>query len=133
MSKLAIEPGAPCPPPGQYTPAIESAGLVFLSGQVPFDADGKLVSEDFAQQARQVFANMGHCLAAAGCDFGDVLKVTAFLADMNYAKVFNEVYGEYFAAPFPARSSVQVVLPGFKLEVEAIARKPDLQSTEKSK
>lgn len=132
MSKLAILPGAPSPPPGQYTPAIESDGLVFLSGQVPFDADGQLVSEDFAQQARQVFANMGHCLAAAGCDFDDVLKVTAFLVDMNDAKVFNDMYGEHFAAPFPARSTVQVVLPGFKLEVEAIARKPDLQTTEKS-
>lgn len=130
MSKQPIQPGAPCPPPGLYTPAIESDGLVFLSGQVPFNGDGKLVSEDFATQARQVFENMSHCLAAAGCNFADVLKVTGFLVDMKYAKVFNEIYGEYFAAPYPARSTVQVVLPDFKLEVEAIARKPALRPGE---
>jgi 2-iminobutanoate/2-iminopropanoate deaminase len=124
MPKQPIQPEAPFPPPGQYTPAIESDGLVFLSGQVPFDAAGKLVSEDFATQARQVFENMNRCLRAAGCEFADVLKVTGFLADMNDAKIFNEIYGEYFAAPYPARSTVQVVLPDFKLEVEAIARRP---------
>lgn len=127
MPKQPIQPEAPFPPSGQYTPAIESDGLVFLSGQVPFDADGRLVSQDFATQARQVFENMSRCLAAAGCEFTDVLKVTGFLADMNDAKVFNEIYGDYFAAPYPARSTVQVVLPDFKLEVEAIARRPVLR------
>jgi 2-iminobutanoate/2-iminopropanoate deaminase len=123
MPKQPIQPAANFPPAGQYTPAIESDGLVFLSGQVPLDADGKLVSDEFAIQARQVFENMSQCLAAAGCQFTDVLKVTGFLADMRDAKVFNEIYGEYFAAPYPARSTVQVVLPDFKLEVEAIARR----------
>jgi 2-iminobutanoate/2-iminopropanoate deaminase len=110
---------------GQYSPVVESDGLVFLSGQVPLDAGGRLVSEDFAAQARQVMENMGRCLTAAGCGFGDVLKVTSYLADLADASTYSEIYGEFFTEPYPARATVQAGLAGgFRIEMEAIARIP---------
>jgi 2-iminobutanoate/2-iminopropanoate deaminase len=109
---------------GQYSAVVESEGLVFLSGQVPYEEDGTLVTGDFAAQARQVFANMGRCLAAAGCGFEDVLKVTTYLADLHDAPVYSAIYGEFFAEPYPARATVQAGLAGFKIEVEVVARVP---------
>jgi reactive intermediate/imine deaminase len=103
---------------------IVSGDLVFVSGQVPFDAEGKLVSDDFGEQAHQTFKNLAKCLEAAGCGFGDVLKVTAFLTDLGEFATFNEVYRQYFSEPYPARSTIGVNLLGFKIEVEAVARKP---------
>jgi 2-iminobutanoate/2-iminopropanoate deaminase len=111
---------------GQYSPVVESDGFVFLSGQVPLDADGKLVSDDFAVQARQVFTNMGRCLSAAGCGFTDVLKVTTYLADLGDAASYAEIYGEFFDEPYPARATLQAGLAaGFKIEIEAIAHVPE--------
>jgi 2-iminobutanoate/2-iminopropanoate deaminase len=104
---------------------MESDGFVFLSGQVPIDASGTLVSDDFAVQARQVLENMGRCLGAAGCGFADVLKVTTYLADFADAPSYAEIYGEFFAEPYPARATVQAGLAGgFRIEIEAIARVP---------
>jgi reactive intermediate/imine deaminase len=104
---------------------VESDGLVFSSGQVPLDASGTLFSDDFAVQARQVFENMRRCLDATGCGFADVLKVTTYLADLADAPTYSEIYGEFFAQPYPARATVQAGLAaGFRIEVEAIARVP---------
>ena len=122
MERRAIQPeGLPAPKP-PYSPAIVSGDHVYVSGQVPFDAEGRLVSEDFGEQAHQTFRNLGRCLEAAGCGFGDVVKVNAFLTDLGDFPVFNEVYGQYFVQPYPARSTVGVNLLGFKIEVEAVAR-----------
>jgi 2-iminobutanoate/2-iminopropanoate deaminase len=116
-------PGLP-QPSAPYSPVIVSGDLVLLSGQIPFDATGGLVSDDFAAQARQVFDNMRRCLAAAGCGFEDVVKVNAYLASFDDFQTYNEVYAEYFAPPYPARTTVQAGLYGFSLEVEALARRP---------
>ena len=68
-------------PLSHYTDAVKAGGLLFVSGIVPLDADGKLVGEgDVAEQARQVFRNMELCLNAAGCGFDDVVKVVALPA-----------------------------------------------------
>lgn len=118
---------------GQYSPVIDSEGLVFLSGQVPCDEMGALVSEDFAVQARQVFENMRRCLAAAGCTLDDVVKVIGFLDDLGNAAQYGDIYAEFFAEPYPARSTVQAGLAaGFKVEVEAIARKPSANSASRA-
>ena len=69
--------------------------------------------------------NVGLCLAAAGCAMGDVVKVTAFLADLGDFEAFNRVYAERFSPPYPARSTVGVTLPaGLLVEVEVVARRP---------
>jgi 2-iminobutanoate/2-iminopropanoate deaminase len=107
-----------------YSSAVVSGDLVALSGQVPLTPDGTLVSDDFEQQAVQVFANLEACLEAAGCTFGDVFKVTGYLASLGDLATYNAVYLRYFKPPLPARVTVEAGLPGFKLEVEAWARKP---------
>jgi 2-iminobutanoate/2-iminopropanoate deaminase len=111
-------------PIAPYSPVIVSDGLVAISGQIPFGTDGLLVSEDFVEQAHQVFRNLDLCLRAAGCGFRDVLKVNAYLADFADFASYNSVYESYFAAPYPARTTVQVGLLGFRIEVDAWARQP---------
>lgn len=124
MNRQALQPEGLASPKAPYSSVIVSGDFVFTAGQAPFDAEGKLVSEDFGEQAHQTFRNLGRCLEAAGCGFGDVLKVNVFLIDLGDFPTFNEVYRQYFSEPYPARTTVGASLVGFKIEVEAIARKP---------
>ncbi len=110
-----------------YTQVITGTGrLVVVSGQVAIDADGRLVGAgDPGAQARQVFANLGRCLAAAGAGFRDVVQLTYFLTDIAYLDAIHHARDEFVdtSAP-PAGSLVQVaalVRPEFLLEVEALA------------
>jgi 2-iminobutanoate/2-iminopropanoate deaminase len=97
---------------------------VLTAGQVGFDENGDLVSDEIEPQARQVFDNLRHCLEAAGSSLDDVLKVTTFLADLADFEAYNDVYQQYFLAPYPARTTVHVGLAaGLRIEVEAIARR----------
>jgi reactive intermediate/imine deaminase len=110
-------------PIGPYSPAVGSGDLVFLSGQVPVDAEGRIAGYATVDQARKAFENMKAQLAAAGLDMNAVVKMTIFLTDMDDFQVVNTMCAEYFDAPYPARSTVQVAaLPlGVKLEIDAIA------------
>lgn len=117
-----LHPEGGPPPGGPYTPVVVAGGAVYVSGQIPWDAEGKLVGEDIESQARQVFANMELCLAAAGASFADVVKVNGFLHDFDGDfDAFNEIYREVFAAPYPVRTMVQAELAPLRLEVECIA------------
>jgi 2-iminobutanoate/2-iminopropanoate deaminase len=110
---------------GPYSQAIRDNELLFCSGQVALDpASGELVGSSVADQTRRAMDNLGEVLKAGGATFDDVVKVTAFLMDMNDFAEFNEVYAEYFSASPPARATVQVAgLPkGARVEVECIAR-----------
>ncbi|MCL6613726.1 MAG: Rid family detoxifying hydrolase [Firmicutes bacterium] len=122
MKKAFASPQAPAAV-GPYSQAIGCGDLVFLSGQLGLTADGVLAGEDAAAQARQALANIRAVLAAAGLEMNQVLKTTVFLTDMNDFAAVNEVYREFFAEPFPARSCVQVAaLPrGAKVEIEVVA------------
>lgn len=124
MARTAIQPEGLAVPQPPYSPVVVSGDLVYTAGQVPFDEEGNVVSDDFREQAHQTFRNVGRCLEAAGCTFDDVIKVNAYLTDFANFPVFNEVYREYFSEPYPARTTVGAQLVGVKLEVEAIARKP---------
>ena len=108
---------------GPYSQAVGFGALVFLSGQLGLTAEGTLAGEDAAAQARQALANIRAVLAAAGLAMSDVLKTTVFLTDMNDFAAVNEVYREFFAEPYPARSCVAVAaLPrGAKVAIEAVA------------
>jgi 2-iminobutanoate/2-iminopropanoate deaminase len=108
---------------GPYSQAITLDSLVFCSGQIPLTPDGSLVEGDVATQTRQVLENLKGLLEASGSSLGQVLKTTVFLADMNDFQAMNAVYGEFFSADPPARSTVQVArLPrDVRVEVEAIA------------
>ena len=111
--------------PAPLSQVVRGGGLVFLSGQVPVDGDGQVNGGNIEAQARQVFENMRRNLAAASCSFDDVLKVNGFLADLADAPGYNKVYEETFSLPYPARTTVGAVLPGFLIEVEAIALRGD--------
>ena len=111
---------------GPYSQAVRAGQFLFLSGQIPLDADaGELVGgDDVEAQAAQVMKNLGEVLAAAGAGFANVVKTTIFLVDLaDFAQV-NQVYGAAFdGLDPPARSTVQVAaLPrGALVEIEAIA------------
>lgn len=111
------------PAVGPYSPAVGEAGLLFLSGQIGLDPDGKTVGETAAEQARRALENMRSLLAAAGTEMDSVVKTTIFLTDMGDFAAVNEIYAEFFSAPYPARSTVEVAaLPkGLKVEIDAIA------------
>ena len=109
---------------GPYSLAIESGGLVFVSGQIALDpATGALVAEDIAAQARQSLDNVKNILTAAGLGFADVVKTTIFLTSMQDFAVVNAIYKSYVGEPYPARSTLAVAaLPmGAKIEIEMIA------------
>ena len=110
---------------GPYSQAIDSgAGLVFVSGQLPIDpATGAFPEGAVKEQTRQSLTNAGSILEAAGLSLQQVVKTTVFLADMADFAAMNEVYAQFFSAPFPARSAVAVkTLPkGALVEIECIA------------
>lgn len=108
---------------GPYSPAIKAGNLLFLSGQIPLDDAGNMVSGDIAAQTEQVMQNIGALLAAAGASFAHVVRTTVYLADMNDFAAMNAVYAAHVAAPPPARATVQVArLPrDARVEIDVIA------------
>jgi 2-iminobutanoate/2-iminopropanoate deaminase len=118
--------GAPNPI-GPYSQAIAVEGLLFCSGQGPIDpATGQVVEGGVVEQTEQTLRNLGAILAAAGLGYGDVVKTTCYLADMDDFRAFNEVYATFFATPAPARTTIEAArLPmDILVEIEAIAVRP---------
>jgi len=106
---------------GTYSQAIQAGNLVFLSGQLGIDpASGNLL-EGFDAQAHQVFRNLRAVCQAAGGDLANIVRLGVFLTDMGDFARFNQIMGEYFSEPYPARAAVQVAgLPkGGVVEAEA--------------
>jgi 2-iminobutanoate/2-iminopropanoate deaminase len=109
---------------GPYSQAVKTGNMVFCSGQIPIDvATGEFVSQDVAEQTRQVLTNLNAVLKAAGTDLNGVVKTTVFLADMNDFTAMNEVYAEFFSENKPARATVQAArLPrDARVEIDCIA------------
>lgn len=124
MQKTVVQaPNAP-PAIGPYSPALRVGDFLFLSGQIPLDpATGQLVDGDIKAQTTRVLQNMGELLKAGGADFGNVVRTTIFLADMNDFATVNQIYASFFTEPYPARATVQVArLPkDVRVEIDAIA------------
>ncbi len=109
---------------GPYSQAIKVGNLVFASGQVPIvPATGEFVEGGIQEQTRQALTNAQAILEEAGTSLKNVVKTTVYLSDMANFAAMNEVYAEFFAQPYPARSAVAVkALPkGALVEVECIA------------
>ena len=109
---------------GPYSQAVQAGGTVYVSGQLPIDPKtGEFPGADIKAQTRQSLENVKAILAAAGATMANVAKTTVLLADIADFAAMNEVYGEYFAAPYPARAAFQVAaLPkGARVEIEAVA------------
>jgi 2-iminobutanoate/2-iminopropanoate deaminase len=113
-------------PIGPYSQAVTAGDFVFVSGQIPTNpATGELVMDDIKSETRQVMENIKAILTEAGIGFGNVVKTTIFLMDMQNFGQVNEIYGTYFTDRFPARETVQVAgLPkGVNVEISVIAVK----------
>jgi len=109
---------------GPYSQAIAAGGLLFCSGQIGLDpATGSLVPGSVADETRRVLANLRAVLAAAGLELTSVVRTTVYLVNLTDFPVVNQVYAEFFPAPSPARSTVQVAaLPReARVEIDAIA------------
>lgn len=109
---------------GPYSQAIEVNGFVYASGQLPIDpATGAFPEGGVKEQTRQSIMNVKAILEEAGLALSNVVKTTVYLADMGDFAAMNEVYSQFFAQPFPARSAIAVkALPkGALVEVEVVA------------
>ncbi len=118
-----VTPAAGAPAIGPYSPALRAGQFLFLSGQIPLTAAGTVVEGGIREQTTQVLENMRGLLEAAGTGFSSVVKTTIYLADMADFAAVNEIYATCFAAPYPARATVQVArLPrDVRVEIDAIA------------
>ncbi len=108
---------------GPYSQAVRSGSILFLSGQTPLDPQtGQLVEGDIATQTRRVFDNLKAVCEAAGSGMDGVVRVGIYLVDLGDFVTVNGVMAEYFDAPYPARSTIEVSgLPrGARVEVDAI-------------
>ncbi len=108
---------------GTYSQAVKVNNTVYLSGQIPLDADSmELVGEDAGEQIEQVFKNLSAVCAASGGGLGDIVKLNIYLTDLgNFARV-NEIMATHFNEPYPARAAIGVSeLPrGALVEMDAV-------------
>lgn len=110
--------------PAPLSPALSAGPFVFISGQVGIDpTNGKVVGPDVRAQTRQTLQNMAALLQAAGLTMTDVVKTTVFLTRASDFGAMNDVYREFFAEPYPTRSTVGIALanPELLVEIEGIA------------
>lgn len=123
MKELVTAAGAP-QAIGPYSPGLKAGNMLFLSGSIPLDpVSGQLVEGGIKEQTTRVMENIKGLLAAAGADFNHIVRTTVFMVDLGEFAAMNEVYASYFTAPYPARSTVQVVrLPrDVRVEIDVIA------------
>ncbi len=108
--------------------AVRAGGLLFVAGILPADADGALVGgDDVVAQAEHVFGELGVILAAGGCTFADVVKVSVFLTCVGERPLVNPVRQRVFGEARPASTLVEVsglAIPGARIEVDAVAAVP---------
>jgi 2-iminobutanoate/2-iminopropanoate deaminase len=127
-SKTIIRPAQAAPPVGPYNHAVRTGNLLFCSGQIPIDPANPTAPfpEDIQAQTVRVLENIRTILEDQGLTFAQVIKATVFMVNLGDFARMNEIYSRYFAADFPARSTIQVgALPrGAAVEIEVIAHYP---------
>lgn len=126
MKQVVLSKNAP-QPIGPYSQAIISKNHIYISGQLPLYAETMSLAEGIENQTRQCLENLKFILEENGLGMESVLKTTIFMTDLSNFQVANEIYGEYFSEPFPARSTIQVAkLPmGAEIEIELVAETKD--------
>lgn len=123
MQKRGVHPKDALIPASPYTHAIVAGDYIFLSGQTPENLETDIMVEgDIKVQTKQVMENIKKVLAEAGCTMDDIVKVYACLKNIDDFAGYNEVYGQYFSAPYPARTTVECgILGGCLVEIDVIA------------
>jgi len=112
---------------GTYNQAVKVGTTVYLSGQIPLVPESmEIISQDFTEQAHQVFKNLVAVCDAAGGELQDMVKVNIFLTDLSNFAIVNDVMSQYFKTPYPARAAVQVsALPkAVQIEIDGIMELP---------
>jgi len=125
MKKIIYSSKAP-KPLGVYSQGVAAGGFVFVSGQIPIDPQtNKLIEKDIKKQTRQVFKNIEKVLSAEGLGLQNIVKISAFLLDLNDFKEMNEVFQEVFPENPPARTTttVKTFPQDVLIEIDAIALK----------
>lgn len=129
MSKSVIHTDKAPKAIGTYSQAIKSGTTVYLSGQIPLVPETmQVISEDFAEQAHQVFKNVqAVCEAVEDGSLNHLVKVNIFLTDLSNFAVVNEIMSQYFKQPYPARAAVQIsALPkGVQIEIDGVMELPE--------
>lgn len=124
MARNAIQPEGLATPKPPYSPVVVAGDTVYTAGQIANGPDGNLIEGGIEEQTRQTLENVKACVEAGGLTMADVVKVNAYLSSLDDFAGYNAVYKEYFDAPYPVRTSVQVGLPaGVLVEIEAVARR----------
>lgn len=109
MDKSIIETKKAPEAIGTYSQAVRVNNTVYLSGQIPLDpASMALVSDNFSEQAHQVFLNLKAVCEAAGGDLNNMVKLTIYLTDLGNFPLVNEIMSQYFQQPYPARAAVGI-------------------------
>ena len=107
-----------------FSPAVQFGDLIFISGQASVDGNGKIISDTFEGEFRRSIENMRRILEAAGSDLSHVIQTRNYVRDPADVPRYNELYREYFEAPFPARTTITSCLPPtLKYEIECVAVK----------
>lgn len=127
MSKVIVATDKAPAAIGTYSQAVKIGTTVYLSGQIPLVPETmEMVSDDFREQAVQVFKNLTAVCQAAGGELQDMIKVQIYLPDLGQFSVVNEVMAEFFSEPYPARAAIGVrALPkGALIEIDGIMELP---------
>ncbi|MBT7947408.1 MAG: RidA family protein [Porticoccaceae bacterium] len=108
---------------GTYSQAVKVNNTVYLSGQIPLDPQTmELASDEISGQVSQVFRNLAAVCAASGGDLSNIVKLNIFLTNLSHFPIVNEIMGQYFNEPYPARAAIGVrALPkGSQVEMDGI-------------
>lgn len=124
MKKIINTDKAPLPI-GPYNQAVQFGNMLFVSGQIALSSEGKILGNNIEEETEIVMQNIGNILTEAGYNYGNIIKSSIFIKDMNQFALINGVYGEYFDGMAPARETVEVArLPkDANVEISIIAAK----------
>lgn len=121
-SIVAIEADSIVRSPLPFSAAIQAGGFLFVSGMASVDRAGRIINDSFENEARRTYQNLASVLAAANTDFRSVVQVRCYLNDKEDWEAHNQVYREFFAEPYPARTTLIGCLGGLvKYEVDLVA------------
>jgi len=108
-----------------FSPAVQVGNLVFVSGQASVDLTGKIISDTFEGEFRRSVENLRRVLQSAGCDLSHVVQTRNYVRDAGDLALFNQLYREYFSAPYPARTTLSGCLSeALRFEIECVAVAP---------
>jgi 2-iminobutanoate/2-iminopropanoate deaminase len=122
--KSQISSDAVPPPSGPYSNGILVDNLLFIAGQGPFDASGRLVGSTFEDQLNKTVDNLELILKAAGVGLDSIVKLSVFIRNIENRPALNAILASRLEQPYPARTTVPADLNGFEVEIDAVAHVP---------